>query len=91
MRYIKKTRVGESIGQEQKLFYEEDRMLDQKREGQRKMEKLICNANLMNFFAFVCFHVSHERSSAPGSGRRTRSPLTSMEARTFVEPTRSKE
>ena len=26
-RYIKKTRVGESIGQEQKLFYEEDRSL----------------------------------------------------------------
>ena len=26
-RYIKKTRVGESIGQEQKLFYEEDRTL----------------------------------------------------------------
>ena len=25
VRYIKKTRVGESIGQEQKLFYEEDR------------------------------------------------------------------
>ena len=25
LRYIKKTRVGESIGQEQKLFYEEDR------------------------------------------------------------------
>ena len=30
LRYIKKTRVGESIGQEQKLFYEEDRTENEK-------------------------------------------------------------